>query len=126
MAKITNPLFSLEAHGNMASGLVQFRLDRGRAHAYRPPKPAEQNQKTPSEKQAAQRARFDIIKTIWRDLTPAQKAVWEAKADENGTMKGWSLLLSELLPASNNLDNILVTDSGEVLATADLNPIITD
>lgn len=124
MAKVKGPLFSLEAHGNLASGLLQFRVDRGRAHVYKPQPPKRQNQQPASEKQATQRERFGIIKQIWAGLSPIEKAGWEAQARSLGTMKGWNLFLAELLPTSSVLIRILTTHDGTAIVTSQSNEII--
>ncbi len=42
MARVTGPLFSQTAAGNMAKGALQFRADRWGSHVYKPQAPAKQ------------------------------------------------------------------------------------
>lgn len=126
MAKVTGPLFSITAHGNLAGGAMQFRVDRGRAHVYKPQPPKQQNQQPASANQTAQRERFNAVKAIWRGFDQWQRDKWEEQAEKFGTMKGWSLFLAEYLPASVGLDNILTTADEEPITTTEAGLILID
>jgi len=68
MARVTGPLFSETAAGNMAKGALQFRADRWGSHVYKPQDPTKQNQKPPSEAQVLQRLRFGKVRDAWTGL----------------------------------------------------------
>lgn len=94
MAKITGPLFSFTASGNLA-GQIQFRGNRYGAHAYRPPRPERQNQQTPSPSQAATRRRYADIRARWWELTPPERQAWADLATMPGFLgTGWNLFLA--------------------------------
>lgn len=79
MAKITGPLMSRTANGNLA-GMMQFRANRYGAHVYRPPAPTAQNQQAPSPAQALVRARYARIRAAWNVLTEPQRQDWRDAA----------------------------------------------
>lgn len=94
MAKITGPLFSLTASGNVG-GSIQFRGNRYGSHAYRPPRPEQQNQQAPSPAQAAIRRRYADIRARWHEILEAERQAWRDLATLPGCAgTGWSLYLA--------------------------------
>lgn len=94
MAKITGPLFSMEAHGNIG-GAIQFRGNRYGSHAYRPPRPEQQNQQPPTPAQAAVRGRYAEIRALWSESTEPERQTWRDLANLPGYAgTGWNLFLA--------------------------------
>ena len=92
MAKITGPLFSIDAAGNFASGAMQFRGGLRGTHAYRPAQPKTVNQAPATVAQAAVRTAYQQIVAEWRALAEQDKLAWDAAASATSTpITGWNL-----------------------------------
>lgn len=116
MARVKGPLHSLEAHGNLAGGLLQFRGQADTAHAYRPREPRRQNQFRPSTRQSQQRARFARARAAWHAMEIQDRADWRVKAKAYG-LTGWNLYLSIALRLDTVPALALLTDTGFPLLT---------
>lgn len=99
MPKLTGPLFSVEAHKDLAKALTYQRRPGGAAvYGYKKPKvPLTIPQRL---------QRWDIASAVayWRSLSDAAKAEWEAKAQGQG-QSGYSYMISHYFPV--NLDRVL-------------------
>lgn len=101
MARVENPLFSLGARGQVGNDL-QFRLDRGITHVWRPPGRKHQNQATATAAQAAHRAYYAESLTDWRRLGPDRRSYWEAHARASSRqVSGWNLFVKYAIDARN-------------------------
>lgn len=95
MAKVSGPLHSLDARGNLG-GQVQYRGGRRGTHAYRPANPATLNQKAPSEAQTATRDAYRRALGLWRALAPSERQGYDDRATAGGeALSGWNLFLRE-------------------------------
>jgi hypothetical protein len=112
MAKVTNPLFSETAHGNVAKGSLQYRSGNWGTHAYQPLAPGKQNQQAPSPAQAKQRQRFNAICASWHALSKAVQDDYKQQAAEIGGLNGWNLYLSLGLAKSVYPADTLLTLDG--------------
>lgn len=91
MAKVRNPLFSLGARGQVGDHL-QFRLDRGTTHVWRPPARARQHQGTPTPAQAAHRAYYAEAVADWRRIGADRRAHYQARAiADPRAVSAWNL-----------------------------------
>lgn len=77
MAKVLNPLLSVEARGKM-EGLV-YNTWHGISYVKAASSPNQPN----SAAQLAARARLSSVSADWRDLTEAQRSTWATYADNN-------------------------------------------
>ncbi len=111
MAKIRGPLHSLEAHGNLNGGMLQFRGAGASAHAYRPRAPRRQNQLAATPAQSNQRARFARARAAWTLLDNAARAEWRVK-ERPYRLTGWNLYLSIRLKLDTMPELALLTDTG--------------
>ena len=99
MAKITGPLMSMTASGNLA-GMMQFRANRYGAHVYRPQTPTAQNQQAPSPAQVSVRARYTRIRAAWNVMTEPQRQDWrDAAARDLEPITGWNLFFASYTAA---------------------------
>lgn len=97
MAKITGPLMSLDARGNIGKGSMQFRGGLHGVHAYKPT-PPNARKKTPTSAQAAHRAIYGQAVEAWRALPEAQKKSWASMATQSPEpLSGWNLYLREFI-----------------------------
>ena len=96
MARILGPLLSLDARGNWASGKLQFRGGLKATHAYRPAPPGSVNQAPASSAQDLIRQRYQAAIEDWRALAPAERADWNASAEEQH-LSGWNLFLQTFI-----------------------------
>lgn len=71
MASLKGPLFSLEAHGQVAQTVI-YETHRGRPYAKAYGKPS----KPASADQLTHRARIKALATTWRGLSVEDKATW--------------------------------------------------
>lgn len=91
MAKVWGALLSVEARGQVGDHL-QFRIDRGIAHARHPPRRAQQNQRPPTAAQTAVRARYRAILAAWRALPQSERDTWDLTAKgQPASVSGWNL-----------------------------------
>lgn len=98
MAKITGPLFSVDAAGNFAGGTMQFRGGLRGTHAYRPANPKTINKAPPTEAQTAVRTAYQEIVAEWQGLTEQEKLAWDAAASNTGApVTGWNLYFKSRL-----------------------------
>ena len=112
MAKVSGPLFSHSASGNLASGNLQYRSGHWGTQAYKPLTPSKQNQGKPSPAQTAQRARFKVVRDGWHALSPDTKQNYNNQAAALGTMNGWNLYVSlGLKKQKQPTDNLLTSDN---------------
>ena len=112
MAKVTTPLFSKTAHGNIAKGGMQYRSGQWGSHVYKPLAPGKQNQQAPSPAQAKQRERFNGICTAWHLLSKAEQDDYRQQAAEIGGLNGWNLYVSLGLAKSIYPPETLLTLEG--------------
>ena len=112
MARVTGPLFSQTAAGNMAKGALQFRADRWGSHVYKPQDPTKQNQLSPSEAQVLQRLKFGKVRDAWTGLGINGQDYYTKLAAEGGKMNGWNLYLSVCLGKSIYPESTLFTLDG--------------
>lgn len=125
MARTKGPLMSLQAAGNWGKGALQFRQGRDGTHAYRPADPRTVNQRPASPAQAAHRARYTQIKSAWRQVTTEERAAHEHAARASGqALSGWNYYLRALMAGQIVTTAALLTDGGELITTADGQPII--
>ena len=108
MTKISGPLHSQAASGNMGKGIMQFRTVNGFTHAYKPVLPALQNQRIPTAAQLAQRLQFTAARDSWQSLEPEAKQAWNIGAAIIGKMNGWNYYLSVYLAKSIYPDDTLL------------------
>ena len=126
MAKVTGPLFSTSASGNLANGNLQYRSGHWGTQVYKPLTPSKQNQGKPSPAQAAQRARFNVVRDGWHSLSPEIKQNFNNQAAALGTMNGWNLYVSlGLKNPKQPTDNLLTRDNLTLLDNFN-NPIQID
>jgi len=113
MPKVTGPLYSLEAHGNLASVLTFQR---------RPGGPAVYGYKTPkvplTAKQLLQRERIRWCVSTWQQLTDEQKNEWENKAKGQG-QSGYSYFIKSLKGPILDLSTVLYVPLYDVRLDAD-------
>lgn len=109
MARVTGPLFSQTAAGNMAKGALQFRADRWGLHVYKPQDPGKQNQLPPSEAQVLQRLKFGKVRDAWTGLGINGQDYYNLLAAADGKMNGWNLYLSVCLGKSMYPESTLLT-----------------
>ncbi|MGZ8944321.1 MAG: hypothetical protein ACXW1W_02735 [Methylococcaceae bacterium] len=112
MAKVTYPLFSETAHGNMGKGVLQYRAGLGGTHVYKPLAPAKQNQQPASTTQAKQRARFLAVRERWRLLPNDLKTAYKQRAAAIGGLNGWMLYVSLSLAKSIYPDDTVLCSDG--------------
>ena len=112
MAKVTYPLFSETAHGNMGKGSLQFRSTKAGTHAYKPLSPGKQNQQPASTAQAQQRARFLAVREQWRLLPNDLKILYQQRAAALGGLNGWTLYVSLSLAKSIYPDDTVLCRDG--------------
>ena len=112
MARVTGPLFSQTAAGNMAKGALQFRADKWGSHVYKPQAPGKQNQLEPSEAQVLQRLKFGNVRDAWTSLGINGQDYYNLLAAEGGKMNGWNLYLSVCLGKSIYPESTLLTLDG--------------
>jgi len=97
MAKVQGPLLSIGARGQVGDDL-QFRVDRGTTHVWRPPGRKRQNRGTPSAAQVAHRAYYAEALTDWRRLGPDRLAYYTAQARaDSRPVSGWNLFVKYAL-----------------------------
>lgn len=111
MARVKGPVYSADATGNFAGGLIQFRHHRGGLHVYRPTDPSRQNQKSPSSAQQAIRQRYREALAAWRGLSESARSDWNARG-ATMALSGWNLFLSKFQGAvPQNLRPTAVIDA---------------
>lgn len=98
MARITGPLLSLDARGNWARGALQFRGGLKATHAYRPAPPGSVNQAPATSAQSIIRQHYRAAIEDWRALSEAERADWNASAEEQH-LSGWNLFLQTVAVA---------------------------
>ena len=108
MAGVLQPLFSESASGNMGKGALQFRSDKWGTHVYKPLVPAQQNKGAATVAQAAQRAKFSVVRDGWQLLSNTEKLVWQGQAVAEGYLSGWNLYISVGLAKSIYPDDTLL------------------
>ena len=118
MAKVTAPLFSQTAQGNLAKGALQFRGGLGGSQVYRPKAPTLQNQQPASANQRRQRARFAAVCTAWQVLSPQEKQAYHQHAQTWGNGNGWQYFVALNLAKSPYPADFLLTQTGS--------PVVTD
>lgn len=97
MAKVHNPLFSFSARGQVGNHL-QFRVDRGIGHVWKPPGRVKQNQRPPTAAQAAHRAYYAEATTDWRRIGEDRRAYYNALAHaDRRSVSGWNLFVKYAL-----------------------------
>ena len=126
MARVTGPLFSQTAAGNMAKGALQFRADRWGSHVYKPQDPTKQNQLPPSEAQVLQRLKFGKVRDAWTSLGINGQDYYNLLAAEGGKMNGWNLYLSLCLGKSKYSEDTLLTKEGEPILDSNNRIIFID
>jgi hypothetical protein len=126
MARVTGPLFSQTAAGNMAKGALQFRADRWGSHVYKPQAPGKQNQLEPSEAQVLQRLKFGKVRDAWTGLGINGQDYYNLLAAEGGKMNGWNLYLSLCLGKSKYSEDTLLTKEGEPILDSNNRLIFVD
>ena len=126
MARVTGPLFSQTAAGNMAKGALQFRADRWGSHVYKPQDPTKQNQLPPSEAQVLQRLKFGNVRDAWTSLGINGQDYYNLLAAEGGKMNGWNLYLSLCLGKSKYSEDTLLTKEGEPILDSNNRIIFVD
>jgi len=126
MARVTGPLFSQTAAGNMAKGALQFRADKWGSHVYKPLNPAKQNRFPPSDAQILQRLRFGKVREAWTALGSVGQAYYNRLAASGGLMNGWNLYLSLCLGRSKYSEDTLLTKEGEPLLDSNHRFIFVD
>ncbi|MEY3879588.1 MAG: hypothetical protein RIQ94_383 [Pseudomonadota bacterium] len=94
MAKVSGPLFSETASGNLAKGALQYRSGHWGTQVYKPLTPLKQNQGQPSPAQTARRELFNVVKDNWHALSAEAKKTYQDQAKALGTMNGWNLYVS--------------------------------
>ena len=117
MAKVSGPLFSESASGNMASGNMQYRSGHWGTHVYKPLSPGQQNQGKPSAAQAEKRKQFLTIRDNWHLLTPDAKQDYQAQAAKIGNINGWNLFVSEGMTSMRPTHDSLLTFDGLTILT---------
>ncbi|MEY3288020.1 MAG: hypothetical protein RLZZ419_262 [Pseudomonadota bacterium] len=126
MARVTGPLFSQTAAGNMAKGALQFRADRWGSHVYKPQAPAKQNQLPPSDAQVLQRMRFAMVRDAWTGLGINGQDYYNLLAAAGGLMNGWNLYLSLCLGKSKYSEETLLTKEGAPILDSNNQYIFVD
>jgi len=119
MARVTGPLFSLDASGTIASAL-NFTRNLAGGVARRVPR----TRKPATAAQQAQRDRYRTAAALWASLSPEEKATY-ADAGRRAAITAFSAYMSAALSAPEALDT-LNTEAGDPLATEDGNDIIID
>jgi len=94
VAKVTGPLFSTSASGNLVNGLMQYRTGHFGTQVHKPLNPKEQNQAKPSPAQTARRELFMLIRDSWHALSPDKQQHYKEQAATLGTMNGWNLYIA--------------------------------
>jgi hypothetical protein len=93
MAKVQGPLLSISARGQVGDAL-QFRVDRGTTHVWRPPGRKRQNRGTPSAAHVAHRAYYAEALTDWRRMGADRRAYYDAQAvAAPHSLSGWNLFV---------------------------------
>lgn len=118
MAKVSAPLFSQTAQGNLAKGALQFRGGLGGSQVYRPKAPSLQNQQPASARQHQQRARFAGVCKAWQALSPQEKQTYHQQAQTWGNGNGWQYFVALKLAKSPYPADFLLTQTGS--------PVVTD
>ena len=126
MARVTGPLFSQTAAGNMAKGALQFRADKWGSHVYKPQDPGKQNKLPPSEAQVLQRLKFGNVRDAWASLGINGQDYYNLLAAEGGKMNGWNLYLSLCLGKSKYSEDTLLTKEGEPILDSNNRIIFVD
>ncbi|MEI6541968.1 MAG: hypothetical protein WCL60_00500 [Methylococcales bacterium] len=126
MAKVTGPLFSNTASGNLANGNLQYRSGHWGTQVYKPLTPSKQNQGKPSPAQTAQRARFKVVRDGWHALSPDTKQNYNNQAAALGTMNGWNLYVSLGLKNPKQPTDNLLTSDNQQFVDDDNNPLQID
>ena len=91
MAKTKGPLLSLDAHGSLSKLLTYSNRHSGQqVRKYNKPLAI------PSAKQRGQRRLTEFLVAQWQNMTPAEKATWEANAKASAlNLPGYQYFLSE-------------------------------
>ena len=118
MAKVTAPLFSQTAQGNLAKGALQFRGGLGGSQVYRPEASTLQNQQPASASQRQQRSRFAAVCKVWQVLSPQEKQAYHQQAQTWGNGNGWQYFVALKLAKSPYPTEFLLTQTGS--------PVVTD
>ena len=113
MARVTGPLFSEKATGNIANGALQFRGDKWGSHVYKPQDPKKQNQLPPSDAQILQRMQFQMVCTAWTGLGISGQYYYNLIAKNGSKISGWNLYLSLCLGKSKYSEDTLLTKEGQ-------------
>jgi hypothetical protein len=112
MAKVTAPLFSVSASGNMASGTMQYRSGNWGTHVYKPLAPGKQNKGKPTATQAARRAEFLQVRDAWHALSVEANQGYQVEANTIGGLNGWNLFVSRGLTGLRLPGATLLTRDG--------------
>lgn len=119
MAKITGPLYSVDAQGNWGKGVLQFRRGLKTTHAYRPAPPGRINQAPATPAQARSRQAYGLAKERWTLLSLSEQAEWNAIAEPH-RMSGWNLFVQ------NEILTALATQQLRIAITIGSPPLATD
>jgi len=113
MPKLTGPLFSVEAHKDLAKALTYQRRPGGASvYGYKKPR-------VPlSDLQVQQRSLIAAATGYWHSLTDDQKAEWEVKAKGQG-QSGYSYCISQYCKLNFDRPLWLPFNEGSGLFTAD-------
>ncbi|MDS4070511.1 MAG: hypothetical protein RKO24_12925 [Candidatus Competibacter sp.] len=118
MARIRGPLFSEDAAGNFASGIIQFRGGLRGTHAYRPAPPDTVNKSVATDAQQTIRTAYHNTANAWRALTNDQRKEWETLATTQPTpMSGWNLYLKQHLAEHLTTSQARITTTGKFRIT---------
>ena len=113
MPKVTGPLFSVEAHKQLAKALTYQRRPRGASvYGYKTPK-------VPlTYLQVQQRGLIAAATAYWQSLSDAAKAEWEAKARGQG-QSGYSYMIKQYVGLNFDRPLWLPLNEGTGIVTAD-------
>lgn len=115
MARVTGPCMSLGARGQVGDQL-QFRLDRGVTHVWRPPGRGKQNQGEPTPAQAAHRAYYAEALIDWHRMGADRRAHYnDLAASQARQLSGWNLFVKAALDNRNQPRQVhTIMDLGQV------------
>ena len=119
MAKIGAPLMSIDARGNIAKGMLQFRGGLQGVHAYRPT-PIDHKKNPASPAQAQQRNLYRQALNQWRDLSEIEREEWgQVAAAHPEPMSGWNLYIRHFMEYQLYIPENAATWDGQPLTWGD-------